>query len=442
MNPIVIGGGFAGLAAACRLAGDGRRPLLLERSPHLGGRATSFCDPKTGEAVDFGQHVLMRCCTAATGFLQRIGMDDAVSFQRTLSVPVLQGSRRTLLRSRPLPGPLHLAPALFGYTPLSPRQRRAVVQAAFSLLYRRTRDLDNTSFGAWLGMHGQDHDAIERLWDPICIAALNAPAAVVSTAAARKVFSDGFFRRGGADMGFFTVPLSEIVAGAERYISANGGLVRTATDVAGILVEEGAVRGVSLADGSNVRADAVVGAVPPWDLRTIVPAGTAVEPIVESALRLSWSPIVNVHLWFDRSVLAEPFFVAVDTPIQAVFDVSQLHTLAGAPGHLTHIVVSQSAAEGWMNLPDKEIVHIVRTALADLVPPADDARVVRALVLRRPRATFVPSPGSDRLRPGFATPTRGLFLAGDWTSTGWPSTLEGAVRSGVFAAARAESLDA
>jgi len=442
VNPVVIGGGAAGLAAACRLAGDGHQPLLIERSPHLGGRAASFHDPGVGEVVDFGHHVLMRCCTATTGFLRRIGMEDAISFQPFLSIPIVHGMQRTFLRSRSLPGPLHLAPSLLGYSPVSARQRRAALRAGVSLLCSQGRTLENDVFDAWLTLHRQDREVIDRLWNPICIATLNAPAHDVSTAAARKVFADGFFRPHGADLGFFTVPLSDIAAAGADYIGARDGIVRTGVGAQRIVVQSGAVRGVVLADGSEVEASAVVCAVTPWDLAAILPAGSGVELVIERALQLPWSPIVNVHLWFDDPVLDDPFFVAVDAPVQVVFDVSRLHGGTGSSGELTHVVVSQSAAGEWMTHPDDGIVEIVRNALATLAPATVAAGLVQSRVLRWPRATFILAPGSTRHRPGSGTPVRGLLLAGDWTDTGWPSTLEGAVRSGIVAAARAESAGA
>lgn len=435
MNPLVVGGGIAGLAAACRLAGDGHRPHLLERAPHLGGRAGSFYDRHLEETVDFGQHVLMGCCTAARGFLKRIGAEEMLSLQPSLSIPVRCETRRTILRSSPLPGPLHLLPSLLRYAPLSPAQRVAVLRAAVALLAARERTLESRSFGGWLKAHRQSDAAITRLWDPICIAALNAPAGDVSAGAARMVFAEAFFRPGGANLGCFTRPLSDVAAAAADYIRSHGGLVETGAAVRRIVIEEAGVRGVELSDGRVLESSAVVSAVPPDDLAALVPADSAPAEIADRARRLAWAPIVNVHLWFDRPVTDVPFFIAVDAPIQAVFDVSRLHAADPADGR-HHIVVSQSAAEDWMGRSDDEIATLVRDALAVLEPGTQRANLLQVRVLRQPRATFVPAPCSPELRPAVATPVRGLTLAGDWTWTGWPSTLESAVRSGVAAAAR------
>lgn len=439
MNVVVVGGGYAGLAAACRLAGDGHRPLLMERSPRLGGRASSFTDPNLGETVDYGHHILMRCCTAATGFLHRIAMDDAVSFQPHLSVPILYRQERSVLRSRFLPGPLHLAPGLLAYRPLTRRQRRSALLAGGRLLLANPRRLEDVSFDAWLAARGQDRGAVERLWDPICIAVLNAPACDVSAAAAHKVFSDGFFRSDGADLGLFTVPLSDIADAAAVYLAAHDGRVRTGIGVDRIALEGDAVAGVVLADGSEIEADTLISAVTPRDLVAMLPAQSGAGPVVQRALDLAWSPIVNIHLWFDRPVMDDPFFVAVDSPIQVVFDVTRLHRSEGPGTARTHVVISQSAAATWMERSDGELIATACDALRTLSSRFGKAERTGARVIRHPLATFLPTPGASCLRPRAVTSIRGLFLAGDWTATGWPSTLEGAVRSGIIAAAYAET---
>ncbi|MCJ7453765.1 MAG: NAD(P)-binding protein, partial [Steroidobacteraceae bacterium] len=232
---VVIGGGFAGVAAACRLAGDGHRPLLLERTSRLGGRAASFVDHETGETIDYGHHVLMACCTATRGFLARVGASDAVRFQHELRIPLLCDREISLLRSSLLPGPLHLAPSLLGYQPIPMRDRLSVLRAGAALLLHRR--IASESFGAWLERHGQSDVSVARLWNPISVATLNAPVERVSVAAARQVFREGFFTPGGANIGLFAWPLSEIFDRARAYLERREGEVRTQTAVARILVE-------------------------------------------------------------------------------------------------------------------------------------------------------------------------------------------------------------
>jgi squalene-associated FAD-dependent desaturase len=428
---VVVGGGFAGLAAACRLAGDGLRPVLLERAPHLGGRAASFHDRVTGEEVDYGHHVSMRCCTATHGLLQRIRATSCIRYQEELRVPILCGKLRSELRSNPLlPGPLHLAPAILRYRCLSARERARIARAAVPLLWT-WRDV---AFGPWLRERGQGSRAVARLWDPICVATLNAHVDDVSVAAARQVFRDGFFSSDGAGLGLFAAPLGRIFEAGAAYVESRGGEVLRSCAVSRIVIEANAVRGVALSSGETIDCRAVIASVAPWDLVRLVDA-RSFRDTLEAAGRLGWAPIVDGHVWFDRPVLGGPFAIAVDSAVQALFDVTEIHGDSEASSH--HLVLSQSAAAPLIDRPAGETADALIASLGEIVPAVRGARVERRLVIRHRRATFVPAPGSERLRPSAQTSVVGLYLAGDWTATGWPSTIEGAVRSGIAAAARA-----
>jgi len=430
---LVVGGGFAGVAAACRLAGEGHRPTLLERAPRLGGRASSFVSPALGETIDYAHHVLMRCCTASTGFLARIGMRSSVRFQPTLAVPIVSPSGSAALRSSFLTGALHLAPALLRYALLPLRARLQVARAAVALAHGpRPQD---TYLADWLERHGQSPAAVQRLWNPICIATLNATANQVSLLALRKVLRDAFLHPDGADMGLFSVPLSELFDAAARYITSHGGTVLRNAGAARILVDDEAVRGVELLSGQCIEARSVVSAVAPEHLSAIASAiGPLAEPL-DRAQRLRWSPIVDLHAWFDRPILPEQFAIGVESPAQAMFDLTRIHD---RPSDLTHIVLSQSAASEWIDRPPTDVAEELISALDTLFPKVRQATAVRTLVLRHRQATFIPEPGAGSLRPRTVTPISGLYLAGDWTATGWPATIEGAIRSGVTAAAYVE----
>ncbi len=428
---VVVGAGFAGMAAACRLADVGVEVAVFERAPRLGGRAGSFRDRQSGENLDYGHHVLMRCCTAATDFLERVGAADAVCFHDHLRVPIQCKGERALLRSAPLPGALHLLPSLLRYRPLAFGERFATLRAGAALACGRRRD---EAFGPWLARHGQGARAVERLWNPVAIAALNARVEKVGLAAARKVFHDGFFAPHGADIGLFAVPLASIFDAAGTYVEARGGVVETGAAAARVLFDGNRAVGVALADGRAIHADAVVCAVAPRALAALVGERRELAAALEVARRLEWAPIVNVHLWLDRPVLDDDFVIAVDSPLQAVFDIGRLRGGAGG----THLVLSQSAAEAWVDRADGDVVRDLAAALREVLPAARNARIIRSLVVRHRDATFVPAPGSDAFRPPAKTGVKGLFLAGDWTATGWPSTIEGAVRSGIHAAAGAE----
>ena len=430
MRVVVIGGGFAGMAAACRLAGDGHAVTVLEAAPRLGGRAASF--EHHGQTIDYGQHVLLRACGAAQGFLERIGASDAVSFQEALAIPLLCDGERSVLRSWPLPGVTHLLPGLLGYAPLSRRERIAAARAGLALW--ASRSLRDETFGEWLVRHGQTERAIRRLWDPIVIATLNAPSSVVSYRAARHVFRDAFFVSHGADVGLFTQPLGDVFAAARRYLEARDGTIELSSPAEAVSVSDGRACGVRLSSGRGIAGDAVIIAVPPDALAGLVSGIPELAPIVGVAQRLEWAPIVNVHLTFDRKVLDDAFAVGIDSAVQAIFDRDR------TTDHQT-LMLSQSVAAQWIDRPDAEIIAEFSSALRALLPAVRGANLIDSLVLRHRRATFVPTPGSDALRPKSRTPIAGLYLAGDWTATGWPSTIESAVRSGVYAAAAAE-LDA
>jgi len=426
MGIIVIGGGFAGVAAACRLAGDGHTPILLERAGRLGGRSGSFYLSRRGETIDYGQHVTMRCCTAFYGFLQRIGATSVLRFQRELSIPILHPGGVSRLRSSLLPGPLHLAPSLLSYRPLPFEGRLSAIRAGLFLYLGRGRG--DKTFGEWLSERGQGGLTVDRLWDLISLATLNAPSNKVGLSAAAFVLREALFRPGAADIGLFVRPLGDIFALARRYIEERGGVVRTSSPVRRLLIEGGGAVGVETADGERIEAEAVIAAVPPDELARILPKGTIDLP------ELSYSPIVDVHFWFDRPVIKEEFLISVGSPVQAVFDISKIHGVGG----LAHIVLSQSGADDWIDRPLDETARELLGSLREILPSARGTDPIDRLVVKHRRATFIPGPGVDRIRPSAKGPVPRFYLAGDWTATGWPATIEGAVRSGIIAAARCE----
>ncbi len=422
---IIIGGGPAGIASASILAQRGVKTLLIERSKRLGGRASSFLYSRMQEDVDYGQHVLMRCCTESISLLKLLKQGDSVSFQPRLRVPMVDERRRGTIESSPLPGILHLLPTLLSYRFLPFRTRMGALRSGLSLMLQNPEDV---SFAEWLADHGQGK-AIATLWDPVCIATLNAHAGDVSARMAQVVFKRGFFRPHGAGIGMFKRPLSKIFESAIPFLEARQGRVLLGAAALRIIVDDGGVRGVEMADGKLIEADAVISAVSLPDLLQLLPHARR-DQLFDLLSEISFSPIVNIHLWFDRPVMDEPFIIGVDSPLQAVFDVSAAH--GDTEKH--HIVISQSSATPWVDMPIGSIVEEFLSALRKLLPRAREAKLIDSLVIKSRQATFIPSPGTDALRPASTTPIKGLFLAGDYTATGWPATIEGAVRSGINAA--------
>ena len=427
---MVVGGGLAGLSAGLEAADRGTEVTLLERRPRLGGATWSF--ERHGVWFDNGQHVFMRCCTAYRAFLERIGSADGVLMQSRLDVPVLApGGPAGSIRRTPGPAPLHLAPALATYPHLSLRQRMSVLRAGLAMRRLDPDDpsLDDTALGDWLAAHGQDRAAIEAFWNLIVLPTVNVGAAGASLKLAAKVFVTGLLTEAAAaDIGWARVPLSALHShAARRALEAAGG--RVSTGVAVTAVRPGASGPIEVrADGRILEADSVVVAVPHDAVGTLLPSGTVA--FQDRLQELGTSPIVNVHLVYDRPVTNLAFFAAVGTDVQFVFDRTEG---AGLDDGRQCLAVSLSAAESCIGRPAADLVAHFTAELARLLPAAASANVTESIVTREHSATFLGVPGTNRLRPGAECGLPGVYLAGAWTDTGWPATMEGAVRSGTGA---------
>lgn len=431
---VVIGGGLAGTTAALALADAGVRVTLLESRPRLGGLAFSF---QRGElTVDNGQHVFLRCCTAYRWFLDRVDATDLAPLQDRLDVPVLDleappGRRLGRIGRTALPVPLHLARSLATYPHLSLAERARVGRAALALKGLDLTDpaLDAQNFGDWLAAHGQSRRAVEALWDLVGVATLNAVAQDSSLGLAAMVFKTGLLSDpGAADIGWARVPLGEL----------HDTLVRKALDSAGVRTEirtrvtsvspYGNGRWSVQVPGERLEADTVVLAVPQREAHGLLPEGALDAP--ERLLDIGTAPILNVHVVYDRTVMTAPFFAALGSPVQWVFD----RTEASGLREGQYLALSQSAAQDEIDEPVAVLRERYLPELERLLPGARGAGVKDFFVTRERTATFAPAPGVGRLRPGARTRAPGLYLAGAWTATGWPATMESAVRSGVGAA--------
>ena len=432
---VVVGGGLSGIAAALDCALADAAVTLLESRGRLGGAAYSFA--RNGLVVDNGQHVFLRCCTAYRELLERIGASDLVALQPRLSIPVLApGGQIAWLRRSGLPAPLHLAGAVLRYPFLALRRRASLALAMGALRGVDPDDpaADARSFGDWLSEHRQSRAAIEAMWELITRPTLNLVAADASLAQAAYVFQQGLLRdRAAGDVGYAQVPLGEIHDVAARRALAGAGVeVRLRLGATAIVPEDDGFR-IEAGGVAPLAADAVILAVPHVRAAKLLPAGSGVD--VLRLAGLGTSPIVNLHVVYDRSVLALPFAAGVRTPVQWVFD----RTRGSGLDHGQYLAVSLSAAHAEIDLTIDELRGRFIPALAELLPRARDATVKSFFVTREHAATFRAAPGSRRLRPGPRTRMPGLVLAGAWTDTGWPATMEGAVRSGQAAAAEAMS---
>jgi len=427
---VVVGGGLAGLAAGLACADAGAAVTLFEAKRWLGGLTASF--ERDGLTIDTGQHVFLRCCTAYREFLRRLGVEDRTTLQPRMDIPVLAPRRAPArLRRTGLPAPLHLASALARYAHLSAGDRVRSVRAALGLRRLDPNDpsVDKQSFGVWLRAHGQTDRAIQHLWDLFGLPTLNLPADQASLALAAKVFRTGLLERNdAADIGIPSVPLEELHgqpalkelqrAGTDVKLGSKVRQVQADTDGSFTVVDE---------DGST-ETDAVIVAVPNDRVAAILPPGALRD--AEAPSRLGASPIVNVHVVYDRAVTALPFAAAVDSPVQWVFD----RTKPAGLSEGQYLAVSLSGAEDVVDEPVDRLRERFVPALAELFPAAGAASVRRFLVTRERTATFRQAPGTRSWRPSQETLVPRLFLAGAWTATGWPATMEGAVRSGMAAA--------
>lgn len=432
---VVVGGGLAGVTGALRLADAGVRVTLLEGRPRLGGLAFSF---RRGDlSVDNGQHVYLRCCTAYRWFLDRIEGTALAPLQSRLDVPVLDvgrsaGPRLGRLRRGGLPVPLHLAGGLAAYPHLSLAEKAGVARAALALGRLDPADpaLDGIDFATWLRRHGQSDRTLAALWDLVGVATLNARAPDASMALAAMVFKTGLLSDpGAADIGWAAVPLGDLHDTLARKALESAGVdVRVRSRATGLTRTEDGRWAVDT-DGERFEADNVVLAVPQGQAHALLPEGALENP--GRLLELTDSPILNVHVIYDRKVLRRPFFAALGSPVQWVFDRTASSGLQGAGQYLA---VSQSAAQDEIDLPVAELRSRYLPELERLLPAARGAGIRDFFVTRERTATFAPAPGVGRLRPGAHTRAPGLHLAGAWTATGWPATMEGAVRSGFTAA--------
>ncbi len=438
-DAIVVGAGFAGLSAAVRLTRRGARVLVLEARARLGGRATAFPDRETGEVVDNGQHVLLGCYTETFAFLQDIGAVDNVHLAPQLAVTMIdRAGQRTRLACPALPPPFHLIAGVLEWDALSWRDRLSI-SGMITPLKNARREVQGSTVKAsspgetvehWLVRNGQTPRLREMLWDPLALAALNQPTNQAAAPPFARVLAEMF----GSDpraaaIALPTRPLHLMYAEpAREYIEARGGVVR-AGGAAKVVTDAGEAVSEVHAGGERWTADLVISAVPWFALAELFDREPApLRPTIDRARRMASSPIVTVNLWFDREIIDEPFIGLPGCAMQWVFDKRRAFG-----GEASHVSLVSSGAAAILARTNDELIRTAHEELLHGLPQTRTARLLRATVVREPRATFSLAPGQPA-RPPAETGVKGLFLAGDWIDTGLPATIESAVRSGHRAA--------
>ena len=439
---------MAGLAAGCALAEAGFRVTLFERRPYLGGRASSYQHPGTGEIVDNCQHVLLGCCTNLLDFYRRTGVQDKIRWYEKLTF-LEPGGRASVIAPSWLPAPLHTAPAFLRADCLSLRDKMAISRAMVALAPSIPAD-EGETFLDWLKRHGQTAQAIERFWKTILVSALNEDLDRVSVPYAAQVVRESFLKSAAAGrMGIPTVPLTELYGAAGDYIRARGGEIQFRAGVESFRSE---VFGVNVTtNGQEQKFDYLVLAVPFDGVARMLPDTPSAAPLAAALGQFSTSPITGIHLWFDRQISNLDHAVLLDRTIQWMFHKSRLidarNAEAGnhearnpdtreddAGGNGSYVELVVSCSRSLVEKSKTEIVDLAMKEAHEFFPGAREAKLLKSIVIKEVHATYSPRPGIDQHRPKPDTVWPRVFLAGDWTATGWPATMEGAVRSGYLAA--------
>ncbi|TWT58150.1 15-cis-phytoene desaturase [Thalassoglobus neptunius] len=430
----VIGGGLAGIAAAAILAREGFPTTLYESRKSLGGRAGSYLDRQSGEEIDNCQHVSMGCCTNLQAFCEMLGLEEFFSEERELVFVGPENSQTTFGESF-LPAPFHLTPSFMKLPYLSWAEKREFASGIRALSKTDPAQLSGVSFEAWLKQNGQSESVIQRVWHVVLVSALSESIARIDAKYAQKVFFDGFLaNRQGWRVLVPNRSLAEIYSSAARERMHGFGLnVELNTRLEELQGNQERICGARFRNCEQlVEADDFVLAVPPHQVGKLVSSEVASQLPIEQFEQIQTAPITSVHLWFDREITPLRHSVLVDRVGQWLFNRQDLTELAGDDVHRYQVVVSDS--RNFESKTNEEVINTVVDELKEIWPAAESATIVHARVITERRAVFSAVPGIDSLRPKQSTTIDNLFLAGDWTQTGWPATMEGAVRSGFLAA--------
>jgi len=435
----IAGGGLAGLAAACALCDSNFRVTLFERRPYLGGRASSYEHPGTGEVVDNCQHVLFRVCTNLVEFYRRIAVEDKIRWYDAMTF-IEPGGRASVMHASPLPAPLHTAPSFLQFPFLDAKDKLAISRAIAALTLTRQPDTGR-SFLDWCHRHGQTTNAIERFWKPILVSALSEDLDLIAISYAAQVVRESMKSPEARYMGVPTIPLTELYNRAGDYIRARNAEIRLRTSLESFSPDASQVR-IRTGEGEG-KYDYLILALPFENLDRVLPQTPEAAPLRENLSHFEHSPITGIHLWFDRQITDLDHAVLLNRTVQWLFHKSRLlqrdrndnalENRTSAPeGSYIELVVSSS--KSLIEKSRAEIVDLALKEVREFFPAARTANLVKSTVIKEVHATYSPRPGIDAYRPPQVTPWPRVFLAGDFTATGWPATMEGAVRSGYLAA--------
>lgn len=442
----IVGGGLAGLAAGCALADAGLRVTIFERRPYVGGRASSYEHPGTGEVVDNCQHVLLGCCTNLIDFYRRLGVSDKIRWFDELTF-IEPGGRSSRMSPSFLPAPMHNIPAFLGAKMLTAGDKLAIAKA-MAKISRGLPEDSSEDFLAWLKRNQQTERAIERFWKTVLVSALNEDLERVSVHYAAQVFRESFMKSAEAGrMGLPSVPLSDLYGFATEYIRARGGQVLLRSAVTAIGPKQSSVGvltsphqaktglgGGPDASSGEQHFDFVVLAAPFQTTASLLPSDSVAELLKQQLVHFESSPITGIHLWFDREITPLPHAVLLDRTIQWMFHKSKFHDKRESDHQGSYVELVVSASKSLVQKSREEILELATRELAEFFPTVKEAKVEKAAVIKEIYATYSIVPGLDQYRPEAKTAWPRIFLAGDWTATGWPATMEGAVRSGYLAA--------
>jgi squalene-associated FAD-dependent desaturase len=433
---IVVGGGLAGLSAACSLADAGYQVRLLEKRRYLGGRASSYEHPGTGEVIDNCQHVLLGNCVNLIDLYRRLDVSGAIRWFDRLTF-VEPGGRRSILEPSFLPAPFHDMPAFLRARAFSFSDKLAIGRGMSAFITGIPKDSEE-NFAHWLARHGQTIGAINRFWKPVLISALNEDPDHMSVHYAGQVIRKSLLLSPGAGrMGVPTIPLSELYGRAIDYIGGRGGQVNLNSAPESFQWSEETQEWTVTTREESFTGDAVVLALAFEGLSKLLPLmprNPEAEQLAVNLGHFGHSPITGIHLWFDREITDLEHAILLDATIQWLFHKSRLQPEKRSADSGSYVELVVSASKSMVEMQRQEIIDLALRELAGFFPLVAQAKLVKAAVVKEVRATYSVRPQLDLLRPAASSPWPQVFLAGDWVATGWPATMEGAVRSGYLAA--------